>query len=44
MAVKAIPQWKFQKFFQQWQHSWAKCIYSISKWKKSVINVTKDGV
>jgi len=26
MALKAIPQQKFQKCFQQWQHHWAKCI------------------
>jgi hypothetical protein len=26
MALKAIPQQGFQKCFQQWQHSWAKCI------------------
>jgi len=25
MALKAIPQHKFQKCFQQWQHHWAKC-------------------
>jgi hypothetical protein len=25
MALKAIPQQKFQKCFQQWQHHWAKC-------------------
>jgi len=24
--MKAIPQQEFQKCFQQWQHSWAKCI------------------
>jgi hypothetical protein len=25
MALKAIPQQKFQKCFQQWQHHWDKC-------------------
>jgi hypothetical protein len=25
-ALKAIPQQEFQKYFQQWQHCWAKCI------------------
>jgi hypothetical protein len=23
-ALKAVPQQKFQKYFQQWQHRWAK--------------------
>jgi hypothetical protein len=26
MALKAIPQQEFQKYFQQWQHHWAKCM------------------
>jgi hypothetical protein len=26
MALKDIPQWEFQKCFQQWQHRWAKSI------------------
>jgi hypothetical protein len=26
IALKAIPQQEFQKYFQQWQHRWAKCI------------------
>jgi hypothetical protein len=26
MALKAVPQQEFQKYFQQWQHRWAKCI------------------
>jgi len=25
MALKAIPQQEFQKYFQQQQHHWAKC-------------------
>jgi hypothetical protein len=25
-ALKAIPQHEFQKYFQQWQRHWAKCI------------------
>jgi len=25
-ALKVIPQWEFQKCFQQWQHHWAKSI------------------
>jgi hypothetical protein len=26
MALKATPQQELQKYFQQWQHRWAKCI------------------
>jgi hypothetical protein len=26
MALKAILQQEFQKYFQHWQHCWAKCI------------------
>jgi hypothetical protein len=26
MALKAIPQQEFQKYFQQQQHHWVKCI------------------
>jgi hypothetical protein len=26
VALKAIPQQEFQKYFQQWHHHWAKCI------------------
>jgi len=25
-TLKAVPQQNFQKYFQQWQHHWAKCI------------------
>jgi hypothetical protein len=25
-ALKSIPQQVLQKYFQQWQHRWAKCI------------------
>jgi hypothetical protein len=34
MALKAIPQQEFQKYFQQWQHHWAKCM--SAQWPLSV--------
>jgi hypothetical protein len=26
VALEAISQQKFEKYYQQWQHHWAKCI------------------
>jgi len=30
-ALKAIPQQEFQKYFQHWQHRWAKCTAAQGK-------------
>jgi hypothetical protein len=33
-ALKAIRQRQFQKYFQQWQHRWAKCIAAQGEYFK----------
>jgi len=33
-ALKAVPQWEFQKCLQQWQHHWTKCIAAQGEYFK----------
>jgi hypothetical protein len=33
-ALKAIPQQKFKKYFQQWQHHWANYIAAQEQYIK----------
>jgi hypothetical protein len=38
-ALQAFPQGQFQKYFQQWQHRWAKCIVAKGEYFEGDLSV-----